>query len=770
MNIKSCRRYLSQLLGLVLVALCLDARAGAGAGAIEDLSLSLSTDSSIAVPGRSIVYLLFVRNLGESTQTGARLTVGLPADLSCLWSRRDVAGTISGGALSGSGDLDEELNLSSDAVVEYLLTCQVAAGATGVVSLSGSISSALTDDRSANDTASVDTVVTAHPDLVFGNGSGTDGGEVDRLCQGNGVETFVCSDLEALIARTEQLVAGDLDNDGLMDVVVSFRGRSSFRRCMNVGGVSFSCSDIAVPTVNPTGEDIALGDLNGDGFLDVIFAIQIAADLACLNTGAGSFLPCTAVGDGGGTDTDGVALGDLDGDGFLDVVSAQVSAQNEFCLGRGDGTFDSCQVLDPGESPSLPFMSIRVAVADMDRDGDLDALFANYTDPNRYCRNDGDANFICSDLGDPIARTQALAVADLNGDAWLDVVFVNDGSTSQNRLCLNDGNGNLLPCTPFGVDDEDTLEVAVADMNVDGQPDVIVANGNAGPNRICYGSGDGSFSSCEALSASGTDGVAVAASEFALFSSIDLSVAISDTPDPVEPDDGTLTYQVELQNHSTVTTATGVMVSLTEMLPSGMTITDVTPSPGSTYTAPVWLLDLSPDSTATLDVDIAVGPSTPPGVDVASLMADITDADQILFNLDDDTAIEKTSSRVNLSLDIDGDGEILPLSDGLLIFRFISGLRGDALIADAVASGAVRTTAAQITAWLQMLMDFDVLDFDGNGEVTLDSDGQLISRYLFGYDGQDLIDQVLGEDPERDDPEEIEAFIEEFLILKSGFD
>jgi len=55
-------------------------------------------------------------------------------------------------------------------------------------------------------------------------------------------------------------------------------------------------------------------------------------------------------------------------------------------------------------------------------------------------------------------------------------------------------------------------------------------------------------------------------------------------------------------------------------------------------------------------------------------------------------------------LDIDGDGETKPSTDGLLILRFMLGLRGGALVADAVGANATRPTAAEIEAWLNALL------------------------------------------------------------------
>ena len=70
----------------------------------------------------------------------------------------------------------------------------------------------------------------------------------------------------------------------------------------------------------------------------------------------------------------------------------------------------------------------------------------------------------------------------------------------------------------------------------------------------------------------------------------------------------------------------------------------------------------------------------------------------------DPAAIKAYLDAMGLQLDVDGDGNVQALSDGLLILRYLFGLRGAALIDGAVAFGATRTTAAQIEAYIQSLL------------------------------------------------------------------
>ena len=116
----------------------------------------------------------------------------------------------------------------------------------------------------------------------------------------------------------------------------------------------------------------------------------------------------------------------------------------------------------------------------------------------------------------------------------------------------------------------------------------------------------------------------------------------------------------------------------------------------------------------------------------------------------------KTTVNVN-SLDIDGNGDPDALSDGLLILRSLFGLTDDALIQNAVAPNANFSSAADIQSRINNLGEF--LDIDGDDLVDPLSDGLLVLRYLFGIRGADLIDDVVAQDATRNTAAEIEEYL-----------
>ena len=103
-----------------------------------------------------------------------------------------------------------------------------------------------------------------------------------------------------------------------------------------------------------------------------------------------------------------------------------------------------------------------------------------------------------------------------------------------------------------------------------------------------------------------------------------------------------------------------------------------------------------------------------------------------------------------LTLDIDATDPLTPYdarSDGLLILRYLFGLKGTALIAGTVSTGADRTTADAIETYLDQLRP--ALDVDGNGTPDALTDGLLIIRYLFGLSDDALTTGAIAGDATR---------------------
>ena len=123
-----------------------------------------------------------------------------------------------------------------------------------------------------------------------------------------------------------------------------------------------------------------------------------------------------------------------------------------------------------------------------------------------------------------------------------------------------------------------------------------------------------------------------------------------------------------------------------------------------------------------------------------------------------------TNTPVPLAkVDLDGDGRADPLSDGLLLLRYLFGFRDAALITGALdMTTCTRCTDDEIEAYLAA--NLDLFDIDDDDEVDPPTDGVLILRYLFGFRGATLIDGAVDDvSCMRCDATDIEDYIATLL-------
>ena len=250
---------------------------------------------------------------------------------------------------------------------------------------------------------------------------------------------------------------------------------------------------------------VAIGDLDGDGKPDVVVAnvydgsIWIYRNISTNGTlTAGSFAPAVVFTIGGGTDsTWGLALADLDGDGRLDIVVANrnlnmVSIFQNFCT-PGNITTNSF-----GSRVDLPVAGVpfSVKVADLDGDGKPDIIVSeSASNTVSVLRNIGTGGIITTNsFAAPINFTVGpspanMAIADLDGDGKPDVVTIsgvdNNNAVSVLRNISTVGNIAFAPTVNFpGLSSCD--DVAIGDLDGDGKPDLAVSSGSAGQSLSIY--------------------------------------------------------------------------------------------------------------------------------------------------------------------------------------------------------------------------------------------------------------------------------------------
>jgi len=332
----------------------------------------------------------------------------------------------------------------------------------------------------------------------------------DALGQGLLFRNDVHSMLPVDADRTASIALGDVDGDGDLD---AFVGGIPNRLYLNDGNGVFTDATSQIPDAPGRTNSIALGDVDGDGDLDAFIGNGDVRGGGCnylyLNDGNGVFTDATAQIPADWCNTHAVALGDVDGDGDLDaflgnygIVSHNERSRepglypqpNSLYLNDGNGVFTDATVQIPAD---WDFTS-AVALGDVDGDGDFDAFIGNgdfaYGE-NRLYLNDGNGNFSDATAQIPLDSdyTYAVALGDVDGDGDLDAFLGND---DQNHLYLNDGNGVFADATSqIPVDSDYTYAVALGDVDGDGDLDAFLGNASypGQQNRLYLNDGTGVF-------------------------------------------------------------------------------------------------------------------------------------------------------------------------------------------------------------------------------------------------------------------------------------
>ncbi len=607
-------------------------------------------------------------------------------------------------------------------------------------------------------------------------------------------------------SSSNTVALADFDGDGNLDAFFGEVNGNHVWRGDGAGGFT----DTGLVLGAASSQDLVVRDFNGDGKPDVFVANDFSngADKLWLNGSTPGTIAFTDSGiDFGVSYSTSAALGDFDGDGQHDDLfvgaGATTTQPDHIWLSQAPGVFVPGQVLLTA--------ALSNAAVSYDFDGDdRNDVFVASTGANTVLLNSVGMQFhVAQRLGND--DSQGVALGDFNLDGEMDVAVAN-GNGGANRIWLNDGNGHFtdsgvvlgsgsssqsLGIAANSLDGDECIDVVIANF---GTPDQVWLNVDINPDPAVT---ECQFSAAPVLLDTGNNqSAAVQIADLDRDGDFDIFVTgiKSTVPPPgkiaVWLNDGSGSFTLG----STLNNPNGNVRKIALGLLDGDAVLDgfgVT-SVNSYYwlgsdTVPGTFNDSVVVGQAVDGWDVAIDDVDFSGSNDVFIVSD-SGANKVLYNdgnanftdsgislpavkgrgivLDDfdgdgDPDAFIAANGLNMALrndpfaggsqgfDVDGNGRVDALTDGIIIIRYIFGIRGAALLQDAIAPDA---TADGATIEAHMAGLSPSLDADGNGAVDALSDGIVIIRYMFGFRGDPLVQGALAPDATRTTAAQVEAW------------
>jgi dienelactone hydrolase len=381
------------------------------------------------------------------------------------------------------------------------------------------------------------------------------------------------------------VATADFNGDGKLDLVVGDVGNGNVDVLLGKGDGTFQ-SPVSYEVGNAgTGQafEFAVGDLNGDGKLDLVVS-DVNDDYVrvFLGNGDGTLRPGVtyAVGE---TQPTAVVVADMNGDGKLDIVTSNQACQPSPCrtatvsvlLGNGDGTFRPHSDYDAGVAANW------VMVGDFNRDGNLDLAVVDGQGNSRTSAvmillGNGDGTFQRPTSYPLSVNGASGATGDFNSDGKLDIAVAdNIGLVS---ILLGNGDGTFQPRVDYTSGSFPWGSFVVGDFNEDNHLDLAVSNFGSNAISVYLGNGDGSFQS-PVLVNTRSSPHGVAGGDFNRDGRLDLAVAnLNDNTVSILLQDGTVSLSpssLAFGDQVLGTSSTAKTVTLTNVGAATLTISGI---------------------------------------------------------------------------------------------------------------------------------------------------------------------------------------------------